>query len=127
MLFAIKIVGWLVRIGEVLIAANLLALLSGAVVKRLRPFSAGLLFIFTWYWAVTLTVWCAVAVYSGWGWFLTLLGLFAGIVGIIPVAFLCLFFSRRWTDLGELLFQIALVALGFVISSRRIQREVASG
>jgi len=122
--FAYTLVEWLVRIGEVLIAANLLAWFSGAVVQRLRPFSAGLLLISTWYWAVTLTVWCAVVVYSAWSLFLTMLGLFLGIVGIIPVAFFCLLFSRRWLDLGELLFQISLVALGFFIASRTIQREV---
>jgi hypothetical protein len=122
--FAYKIVERLIRIGEFLIAANLLAWISSVMVKRLRPLSTGLLLVSTWYWAVTLTVWCAIIVYSGWGWFLTLLGLFAGIVGIIPVAFLCLLLSRHWFDLSDLLFQISLVALGAFISYRRIQRKV---
>jgi len=118
-----KTVGWMIGVGEALIVANLFALLVGALAKRLRRFSAGLLFASTQYWALALTVWCAAAVYSGWGWVWTLIGLLLGIVGIIPVALILLLVNRQWFDIVELLFQAVLVCGGYLLSARMMRQD----
>jgi hypothetical protein len=114
----VRIVGWLINFGELLVIIDLLMLLLAAFVKRSRGAAGGLLLFSAIAWALTLTVWSAVTVYSGWGGFLTVVGLLLGIVGIIPVAFVCLLFNAHWFDLLELLFQAALVAGGFYLSTR---------
>lgn len=114
----VTILGWLIHVGEILIGVNLLTLFIAAFVKRFRSLGGGLLFVSAGVWALTLTLWCAVTVYSGWGWFLTVLGLALGIAGIIPVAFFCLLLGREWLELLELLFQIALVFGGWHIAKR---------
>jgi hypothetical protein len=115
---AIRIVGWLIRVGEALIAVNLLTLLIAAFVKRLRGMAGGLVFFSASVWALTLTVWCATRVFFDHGWFLTILGFLLGGVGIIPVAFVSLLLDREWLDLFELLFQVVLVLGGWYIASR---------
>jgi hypothetical protein len=112
----LRILGWLIRIGELLVFLNLLSLLVASMMRRYRPIAASTLFLSTQYWAVTVTVWSCVAVHEIWGWFWTAFGLFLGIVGIIPVAFLCLLISRAWSSLFELLFQVSLVVGGSAIS-----------
>jgi hypothetical protein len=119
----ILIIGWLIHLGEFLVAINLLMLLIAAIVMRLRGAAGGLLFMSAWVWAITLTVWCAVTVYSGWGWFLAIVGLALGGVGIVPVAFFCLLLTRSWGPLGELLFQCALVACGYALAPRLMQED----
>ena len=118
----LRIVGWLINLGEFLIALNLLTLLIAAFVKRFRSAAGGLLFGSAGVWAVALTVWSAFTVYAGWGWFLTILGLVLGGVGIVPVAFFCLAFSRDWMELGELIFQCALVT-GAYYTAKRMMLE----
>lgn len=114
----IKFLGWLIHAGEFLTAINLLTLLIAAFVKRFRDFAGGLLFMSVWMWAMTLILWCAVTVYMRWGWFLTVIGLLLGGVGIVPVAFLCLLFGREWLNLFELLFQVALATSGYYLATR---------
>jgi hypothetical protein len=106
----VRIVGWLVGLGEFLLVLNLLTLLIAAFVKRFRGFAGGLLFFSAGIWALTtLTVWCAIRVFFNHGWLPTIFALCLGIVGIIPVAFFSLLFGREWLDLVELLFQAVLV------------------
>jgi len=114
----VRIVGWLIDLGELLFVLNLLTLLIAAPVKRFRWFAGFLLYMSGYVWAMTLIAWCAVVVHAGWGWFLTILGLaFAG-VGIVPVAFFCLLFSRSWASLWELLFQLVLATCGYAFGPR---------
>jgi hypothetical protein len=116
-----RLLGWMINIGELLVVLNLLTLLLAAFVKRSRGAVSGLLLVSAIAWALILTVWSAVTVYSGWGGFLTTVGLFLGIVGIIPVAFLCLLTSAHWFELLDLLFQATLVGGGFYLSARVMQ------
>lgn len=118
----VTILGWMIHIGEFLIAANLLMLLMPAFVRQFRGFNSGLLFTSTGIWALTLIVWCAVTVYSGWGWSLTILGLVLGGAGIVPVAFLCLLLNKEWLELLELAFQGALIIGGYY-TARRLMAE----
>ena len=119
----IRILGWLIRAGEFLIAVNLLTLLIAAFVKRSRRAAGGLLLFSSIAWALILTVWSTVTVYSGWGGFLAIVGLLLGIVGIIPMAFFYLLFNAHWFDLMDLLFQVALVLGGGMISTRLMAED----
>ncbi len=119
----VRMVGWLIWAGEALIAVNLLVLLLAAFARRVREGAGGLLFMSGWVWAIGLTVWSAVTIYSGWGWFLTFIGLLLGGVGVVPVAFFCLLFSRNWAALGELLFQCALVAGAYSLAPRLMRED----
>ncbi len=119
----VRNVGWLIRAGEFLIAVNLLTLLIAAFVKRSRELAGGLLYMSGYVWAMTLIAWSAVTVYAGWGWFLTILGLVVGGVGIVPVAFFCLLFTRHWADLGELLFQCVLAIAGYAFGPRLMAKD----
>jgi len=119
----VGIVRWLIYAGEILVAANLLTLLIAAFVRKFRELAGGLLYMSGYVWAMTLIAWSAVTVYSGWGWFLTILGLVLGGVGIVPVAFFCLLFARHWADLGELLFQCALAAVGYIFGPRLMAKD----
>jgi len=119
----IRIVGWMVGLGELLLAINLITLLVAVFVKRFRRTAGGLLFAAMWVWGLTLIVWCAVRVFFDHGLFLTICGLLMGGVGIIPVAFLSLLFGREWIDLLELLFQATLVLGGWQIAKRLIAQE----
>jgi len=118
-----RIVGWLIRAGELLIVVNVPMLLLAAFVKRFRGAAGGLLLFSSIAWALILTVWSTVVVYSGWGGFLTVVGLLMGIVGIIPMAFLYLLFNAHWFDLMDLLFQVALVLGGWLITSRLMAED----
>ncbi len=119
----VTVLGWLIRAGEILIALSLLALSVAAFVKRLRGGAGGLLLFSSNVWALILTVWSAVTVYYGWGGFLTVVGLLLGIVGIIPMAFFYLLFNAQWLDLLELLFQVALVLAGWLITPRLMAKD----
>ena len=119
----VGIVRWLIYAGEILIAVNLLTLLIAAFVRQFRESAGGLLYMSGYVWAMTLIVWSAVIVHAGWGWFLTILGLAIGGVGIVPVAFFCLLLSRHWADLGELLFQSALAVAGYIFGPRLMAKD----
>lgn len=119
----IRIVAWLIRGGEVLIAVNLLTLFIAAFVKRFRGTAGGLLFASSIAWALILTVWSAVTVYFGWGGFWTAVGLLLGIVGIIPMALFYLLSNAHWFDLMELLFQVALVLGGWLLAPRLMAKD----
>jgi hypothetical protein len=119
----IRFLGWLIHVGEFLIAINLLTLLIAAFVKWFRDFAGGLLYMSTWVWAMTLIFWCAMTVYTGWGWFMTVIGLVLGVVGLVPVAFLYLLFCKEWLNLLELLFQVVLVTGGYYLAKRLMQTD----
>jgi hypothetical protein len=119
----IRILAWLIHAGELLIVINLLMLLLAAFVKRTRSAVGGLLLFSTIVWAFTLTVWSSVTVYLGCGGFWTAVGLLLGIVGIIPVAFLYLLSNAHWFELLELLFQLALVLAGWMITPRLMTKD----
>jgi len=120
---ALRVIAWLIRGGEILFALNVVALIAAVIAKRLREPVAGLLFLSTWFWAVTLTVWCAVVVYAGWGWFWTAFGLLLGVIGIVPVALVCLVLKRDWMNLAELVFQTALVIGAWILATRIAPKE----
>jgi hypothetical protein len=113
-----KILEWLIRIDEVLMVINLLALLIGAVENPLRASSTRLLFTSIQLWVLTMIVWCAVIVHAACGWLLTIVGLLLSIVGIVPIAFVCLLSTRNWVGLLEFMFQAVLVVGGLMISKR---------
>jgi hypothetical protein len=116
----LRIVGWLVNLGEALIAINLLTLLTAALVRRFRGAAGGLLLFSASVWALTLTAWCATRVFFDHGLLLTIFGLLLGGVGIVPVAFVSLLLGNEWPDLLELLVQVVLVFGGWYIASRLI-------
>jgi hypothetical protein len=119
----LRIVGWLIHAGEALVAINLLTLLTAAFVKRFRGTAGGLVFFSASVWALTLTMWCATREFFDHGWFLTVIGLLLGGVGIVPVAFVTLLLDREWTDVFELLFQVVLVFGGWFIARRLMLEE----
>jgi hypothetical protein len=119
----IRIIGWLINLGEVLFLVNLLTLLIAAFVRHFRRAAGGLLFVAIWAWGLTLIVWCAARVFFDHGLFLTIFGLLMGGVGIIPVAFLSLLMGREWIDLLELVFQAALVLGSWQIAKRLIVQD----
>lgn len=120
----VRIVGWLINFGELLVIVNLPMLLLAAFVKRSRGAAGGLLLVSSIAWALILTVWSTVTVYFGWGGFLTAVGLLLGIVGIIPVAFLCLLSGAHWFELMDLVFQVAMIAGGFYLAARLAQSHL---
>ena len=120
----LRIVGGVVNFGELLIIVNLPMLLLAVFVKRSRGAAGGLLLFSSIAWALILTVWSTVTVYSGWGGFLTVVGLILGIVGIIPMAFLYLLFNTHWFDLLDLLFQATLVVGGFYLATHIMQSQL---
>jgi hypothetical protein len=122
----VRIVGWFVNLGEALIALNLVTLLVAALIKRTRGFGAGLLFLSSQFWAISLWVWCIAQVYMGWGTFWLVVGLLLGGIGIIPVAFICLIVVHDWGALGDMIFQLALVFGGYILSSRIIRWRLDS-
>lgn len=119
-----RIVGWMVNLGELLVVFNLPFLLLAAFVKRSRGVAGALLLFSAIAWALILTVWSAVTVYSGWGPFLAIIGLLLGIVGIIPMAFLYLLFNAHWFELLDLVFQATLVLGGWYVAARLAQSHV---
>jgi hypothetical protein len=100
---------WMVRAGIVLIGLNLITVALGLFAKSSRAGSVLLLSFSIWLWAVTLTLWCALQVLAGWGTVAMVLGLFLGIVGIIPTALLCLIATQQWGMILQFAFQVGLV------------------
>ena len=112
---ATRVLLWMIRASIVLIGLNLITVIIGLLVKRWRAGCALLLSFSTWLWATTFTLWCALQVLEGWGAFAMLIGLFLGIVGIIPDAFLCLIATRQWGELLQFAFQVGLVLTGWTV------------
>jgi hypothetical protein len=119
----LRILGWLVHVGEALIAINLLTLLIAAFAKRARGIAGGLLLFSTNVWALILIASCTALVFLNHGWPLTIIGLLVGGVGIIPVAFVSALVNRAWLDLFNILFQVALVAGGWYMATRLMMKE----
>lgn len=88
----------LILVGWIALAVDLLLLLPLAVVRVLRPWSAGLIllssFLFgliTWFLGLVLT-------YTLWGLGAVILGLFFLGVGVVPFALLATLFKGMWSE-----------------------------
>ncbi len=113
---ATQILLWMIRASIVLIGLNLFSVLIGLLVRRVLVGCILVLVLSTWLWAATFTLWCALQVLAGWGLFAMLIGLFLGIVGIIPDALLCLVATRQWVELLQFAFQLGLVLSGWSVA-----------
>jgi hypothetical protein len=113
---ATRVLLWMTRASIVLIGLNLVTVIVGLLVKRSRAGCVLLLSFSTWLWAATFTLWCALQVLSGWGVIAMMVGLFLGIVGIIPDAFLRLIATRQW---GELLKIVGWSGSTMVLMAKR--------
>jgi hypothetical protein len=121
----IRVMDILINLSELLILFDLLAVLTSIFFKRLRMRVALLLYLSMCYWMVVSTVWCTTFVYNDYGLFLMIVGLVLGIVGIIPVAAICTLIHRDWVNLGEIVFQVALIiaaSLGAGLLQRKAPR-----
>ena len=102
--------------GELLLVLNILIVPVALLVRRAREFGAGFLLIAGHFWSLTLVLWCAVEVFQRWGLFWTALGLLAGGVGVVPIAFFGFLFSRAWSASFELYLQCLLVIVAYGLS-----------
>jgi len=118
----LRILGWMINIGELLIVGNFVCVPVGLLVKRARDFSGGALLMSGQFWALTLVVWCAVEVAQRWGLPWMIAGLLTGGAGVVPVAFFGFLFTHTWPELGELIFQVTLVTGSFGLSKWMLEK-----
>jgi hypothetical protein len=120
----VRILGWLIDLGELLIVLNLPVAIIAILVHRARGFGGRTLRLSGHFWSLTLILWCAVEVFHRWGWPWILIGLFAGGIGIVPVAFFGFLFSRAWAASGELYLGCMIVIFAYGLSRWMIQSSL---
>jgi len=117
-----RIVAWLNTASLWAIAVALAVCLPAIFIRKIRPFSGTVLAFCTWIWGPTLWLWCVGNVLAGWGVFWLVVGILLGGVGVIPVALICFITAGRWWDVGELLFQFALVWGGRLLATKMMDQ-----
>jgi len=119
----LQFVAILIRLGEILLVVNLVALVVRTNTKHYGVQTATLLLLSSQFWGFAFWVWCIAVAYQFWGLRTVVLGVLLGGVGIIPVTGIGLFVDHYWPELGQFTFQASLALGSYVLASRMVDRE----
>jgi hypothetical protein len=101
-------------LGSAIFLLSIIIVLPLALIKRTRGLAGACFVVSSWYFCLLLLIQSTIDVYIIWGWVGVVIGLFLGVLTIIPEAFIATIIHRDWAAFFNLLGFLtpALVFLG---------------
>jgi hypothetical protein len=90
------LLGWLIVIGFTVVVLDIVILLPLSLVRRLRPHTAGLIYLSSYLFGLVTWLYAFIVTYALWGGFAVVIGLMFFGVGVVFMAILASLFKAMW-------------------------------